>query len=74
MIEINFDDNEIRSTETNPFLLFPNLETISLKNNMISELSKGMLIVFEFCLNEEDKTCFRFSERCQATEEIGDVK
>lgn len=41
--ELNFDNNLIRSSEANPFALFPNLEIISLKNNSIKEFPIGKL-------------------------------
>lgn len=42
---INFDDNLIRTLPSNPFEYFSNLESISLANNLITDLTKGE----EFC-------------------------
>lgn len=41
MISINFDDNLIRTLPSNPFEYFTNLESISVANNLITELTKG---------------------------------
>lgn len=41
VISINFDDNLIRNLPANPFEYFTNLETISIANNLIADLTKG---------------------------------
>lgn len=43
VISINFDDNLIRTLPSNPFEYFSNLESISVANNLIRELTKGLL-------------------------------
>jgi Leucine-rich repeat (LRR) protein len=42
VISLNLDDNSIRNVQTNPFEYFVNLEEISLANNLITELTKGI--------------------------------
>jgi hypothetical protein len=42
VISINFDDNLIRTLPSNPFEYFTNLESISVANNLITELTKGL--------------------------------
>lgn len=41
IISLNLDDNSIRNVQSNPFEYFTELESISLANNLISELTKG---------------------------------
>lgn len=41
VVSLNFDDNLIRTIPSNPFEYFGNLETISVANNMITDLNKG---------------------------------
>lgn len=38
---LNLDDNSIRTISSNPFEYFSNMETISLANNRISEITAG---------------------------------
>lgn len=45
---LNLDDNTIRTVQSNPFELFMNLESISLANNLISDLTKGKKIPNNF--------------------------
>lgn len=51
---INFDDNLIRTLPSDPFEYFSNLQSISLANNLITELTKGEEFYYckaliEFC-------------------------
>lgn len=41
VVSLNFDDNMIRTIPVNPFEYFSNLETISIANNLITDLTKG---------------------------------
>lgn len=41
VVSLNFDDNMIRTLPLNPFEYFSNLETISIANNLITDLTKG---------------------------------
>lgn len=41
VISLNFDDNLIRTLPSNPFEYFDNLESISVANNLITDLTKG---------------------------------
>lgn len=43
VVSINFDDNLIRTLPSNPFEYFHNLESISVANNLITDLTKGWL-------------------------------
>jgi len=43
VVALNFDDNLIRTLPANPFEYFINLETLSLANNLLKELTKGEL-------------------------------
>lgn len=45
VVSINFDDNLIRTLPSNPFEYFTNLETISIANNLITDLTKGKKVV-----------------------------
>lgn len=44
VVSINFDDNMIRTIPSNPFEYFSSIETISVANNLISNLPKGKKI------------------------------
>lgn len=41
VVSINFDDNLIRTLPSNPFEYLHNLESISVANNLITDLTKG---------------------------------
>lgn len=41
VVSVNFDDNLIRTLPSNPFEYFTNLESISVANNRITDLTKG---------------------------------
>lgn len=41
VISLNLDDNTIRNAQSNPFEYFLNLESISLANNLLNDLTKG---------------------------------
>ena len=61
VIELNFDSNLIRSSQATPFSLFPNLEIISLKNNVITEFPIGKLKMFSIVANTKTKNvCILF--------------
>lgn len=42
VVSLNFDDNLIRTLPSNPFEYFTNLESISIANNFITDLTKGV--------------------------------
>lgn len=64
--ELNFDNNKIRSSEANPFAMFPNLKIISLKNNKITEFPIGKLNKLSIAIDTKLKMFafyYRFFEK-----------
>lgn len=50
VVALNFDDNTIRTLPSNPFEYFSNLESISIANNLITDLNKGKAFLGVFTI------------------------